>query len=54
MRDRAETLEAFASRITLAGRQPLSHALRRYAMARYGARDASERDLARALEAGAD
>ncbi len=54
VRDRAETLEAFASRITLAGRQPLSHALRRYAKARYGARDASERDLARALEADAD
>ena len=54
VRDRAETLEAFASRMTLAGREPLSRALRRYARARYGARGVSEGDLARALEAGAD
>ncbi|HEY3819969.1 MAG TPA: transglutaminaseTgpA domain-containing protein [Polyangiaceae bacterium] len=50
VRDRAETLESLAERLEEAGRAPLSRALRRYVKARYGAGDASERDLARALE----
>jgi transglutaminase-like putative cysteine protease len=54
VRDPAETLESFASRIALGGREPVSHALRRYAKTRYGAREASERDLARALDGGAE
>jgi transglutaminase-like putative cysteine protease len=51
-RDRSETLESFAARIAKGGREPLSDAIHRYAKARYGARDASERDLALALDAG--
>jgi transglutaminase-like putative cysteine protease len=54
VRDRAETLESLAVRLEVGGREPLSRALRRYARARYGVGEASERDLARALEAGAD
>jgi len=54
VRDRAETLESLAKRLDVGGREPLSRALRRYARARYGAREASERDLARALEPGGD
>lgn len=54
VRDRAETLEAFAVRLEAAGREVVSRALRRYASVRYGAAEASERDLARALEAGGD
>jgi hypothetical protein len=50
VRDRAETLESFATRLEVADRKPLSLALRRYVKARYGAGEASERDLARALE----
>jgi transglutaminase-like putative cysteine protease len=50
VRDPAETLESFASRLALGGREALSRALRRYAKARYGARDTSEGHLARALE----
>jgi transglutaminase-like putative cysteine protease len=49
-RDPAETLESFAARLALGGREPDSRALRRYAKARYGARDASEGHLDRALE----
>jgi transglutaminase-like putative cysteine protease len=52
VRARAETLESFAVRLEVAGREPLSRALRRYARARYGAGKASERDLERALEPG--
>ena len=52
LRDRAETLESLAVRLEVGGREPLSHALRRYARARYGVGEASERDLARALEPG--
>ncbi|HEY6464022.1 MAG TPA: transglutaminase-like domain-containing protein, partial [Polyangiaceae bacterium] len=54
VRDRAETLESLASRLDAAGREPLSRALRRYARARYGVGDASESELERALEAGAE
>jgi transglutaminase-like putative cysteine protease len=54
VRDRAETLESLAARLELADRKPLSLSLRRYLKARYGAGEASERDLARALEPGAD
>ncbi len=50
VRDRAETLESLAARLEVGGREPLSRALRRYARARYGAGEASERELARALE----
>jgi transglutaminase-like putative cysteine protease len=52
VRDRAETLEAFAARLDEAGREPLSRALRRYGRARYGGGEASERELARALDVG--
>jgi transglutaminase-like putative cysteine protease len=52
VRDRTETLESLAERLEVAGREPLSRALRRYAKARYGAGEASERDLAQALEPG--
>lgn len=52
VRDRAETLESLAARLEVAGRAPLSFALRRYVKARYGAGNASERDLARALKSG--
>jgi len=54
VRDRAETLEALAARLEVGGRDPLSRALRRYARARYGVGEASERDLARALEGDGD
>jgi transglutaminase-like putative cysteine protease len=54
VRDRAETLESLAVRLEVGGREPLSRALRRYARARYGVGEASERDLARALEPGGD
>lgn len=54
MRDRAETLESLAVRLEVGGREPASRALRRYARARYGVGEASERDLARALEPGGD
>ena len=54
VRDRAETLESLAARLEVADRKPLSLALRRYVRARYGAGQASERDLARALEPGGD
>ncbi len=54
VRDRAETLESLAVRLEVGGREPLSRALRRYARARYGVAEASERDLARALEPGRD
>jgi len=50
VRDGAETLEAFAVRLEEGGRGPLSRALRRYARARYGAGEASERELTRALD----
>jgi transglutaminase-like putative cysteine protease len=50
VRDRAETLESLAVRLQVGGREPLSRALRRYARARYGMGEPSERDLARALE----
>jgi len=50
VRDRAETLESFASRLEVGGRQAMSRMLRRYARIRYGMGEASERDLARALE----
>jgi transglutaminase-like putative cysteine protease len=50
VRDRAETLESLAARLDAAGRQPLSVALRRYVKARYGAGEATERELSRALE----
>jgi transglutaminase-like putative cysteine protease len=52
VRDRAETLESLAARLEVGGREPLSRALRLYARARYGVGEASERDLARALEPG--
>jgi transglutaminase-like putative cysteine protease len=52
VRDRAETLESLAVRLEVGGREPLSRALRRYARARYGVGEVSERDLARALEPG--
>jgi hypothetical protein len=52
VRDRAETLESLALRLDAAGREPLSRALRCYARARYGAGEASDRELERALEAG--
>lgn len=45
-----ETLEAFAARLAVAGRELPSEALRRYASVRYGAKGAAEGDLARALE----
>ncbi len=51
VRDPAETLESFAARLALGGRDAPSRALRRYAEARYGARDASESELARTLAA---
>lgn len=54
VRDRAETLESLAVRLEVGGREPLSRALRRYARARYGAGEVSERYLARALEPGGD
>jgi transglutaminase-like putative cysteine protease len=58
VRDGAETLESLAARLESGGRRPLSLALRRYVKARYGggghAREASEADLARALETGRD
>ena len=54
VRDRAETLESLAARLEVADRRPLSLALRRYVKARYGAGEASERDLARALEPRGD
>ncbi|HEY1697460.1 MAG TPA: transglutaminaseTgpA domain-containing protein [Polyangiaceae bacterium] len=54
VRDRAETLESLALRLEAGGRGPLSRALRRYARARYGAGDPSERELERALEPGAE
>jgi transglutaminase-like putative cysteine protease len=54
VRDRAETLESLAVRLEVGGREPLSRALRRYARARYGAGEVSERHLARALEPGGD
>jgi transglutaminase-like putative cysteine protease len=52
VRDSAETLESLAARLEVGGRKPLSLALRRYVKARYGAGEATERDLARALEPG--
>lgn len=51
-RDPSETLESLAARLDLGGRAPLSRAVRRYARVRYGAGEASEREVARALEAG--
>jgi transglutaminase-like putative cysteine protease len=54
VRDRAETLESLAGRLEVGGREPMSRALRRYARARYGVGEASEHDLARALEPGGD
>jgi hypothetical protein len=54
VRDQAETLESLAARLEVGGREPLSSALRRYARARYGAGDPTERDLARALRPGKD
>jgi transglutaminase-like putative cysteine protease len=54
VRDRAETLESLAVRLEVGGREPLSRALRRYARARYGVGEVSERDLTRALEPGGD
>jgi transglutaminase-like putative cysteine protease len=54
VRDPAETLESFAARLALGGREPLSRALHRYAKARYGATDGSEGNLARALEGVGD
>jgi len=54
VRDRAETLESLAARLEVGGREHLSRALRRYARVRYGVGEASERDLARALEDGGD
>lgn len=50
VRNRAETLESLAARLEVGDRKMLSRALRRYARARYGAGDPSERDLARALQ----
>lgn len=50
VRDRAETLESFAERLAVGGREPLSRVVLRYARARYGAAEMSERELARALE----
>ncbi len=54
VRDRAETLESLAVRLEVGGREPLSRALLRYARARYGVREVSEGDLARALEPNAE
>jgi hypothetical protein len=54
VRDRAETLESFATRLEEAGRGPLSLAIGRYGKARYGAGEASEGELARALDLGGD
>lgn len=54
VRDPAETLESLAARLEVGGREPLSRALLRYARARYGAGEASERDVARALKPGGD
>ena len=54
VRDRAETLESLAVRLEVGGREPLSRALRRYARARYGVGEVSERDLAQALESRGD
>ena len=54
VRELAETLESFAARLAIGGREPLSRALRRYANARYGAKDVSEDHLARALEGVGD
>jgi transglutaminase-like putative cysteine protease len=54
VRDSAETLESLAARLDAADRKALSRSLRRYAKARYGAGEANERDLARALEPGGD
>ena len=54
VRGRAETLESLALRLEVGGREPLSRALRRYARARYGVGEASERDLARALQRDGD
>jgi transglutaminase-like putative cysteine protease len=54
VRDGAETLESLAARLEVGGRRSLSLALRRYVKVRYGAVDASERDLARALEPRSD
>jgi len=54
VRDGAETLESLAERLELGGREPLSRAIRRYARARYGVREVSELDLARALEPGGE
>ena len=54
VRDRAETLESLAVRLEVSGREPLSSALRRYARARYGVGEVSERYLAQALEPGGD
>jgi hypothetical protein len=54
VRERAETLESLAARLEVGDREPLARALRRYAKARYGAGEPSERDLARALEPGRD
>jgi transglutaminase-like putative cysteine protease len=54
VRDRAETLESLAVRLEVGGREPLSRALCRYARARYGVGEPSERDFARALEPGGD
>jgi transglutaminase-like putative cysteine protease len=54
VRDRAETLESLAARLEVADQRPLSRALRRYVKARYGAGDASEGELERALEPGGD
>ena len=54
VRDGAETLESLAARLDNGGRRPLSLALRRYVKARYGAGEASEGDLARALETDRD
>lgn len=54
VRDSAETLESLAARLEVADCRPLSLALRRYVKARYGAGEASERDLARALEPRGD
>lgn len=58
VRDPTETLESFAARLALGGREPWSRALRRYAKARYGRHadgtGAADRDLARALEGAED
>ncbi len=52
LRDSTETLESLAARLEVGGRGRLSLALRRYVKARYGPGEASDRDLARALDAG--